>query len=429
MNGVPAADDGQESGRPRRGFYGWWMVGLCAVAFALSAPGQTDGISVFIDPMIDELGLSRSGVSTAYLLATLASATILPRVGRFLDQAGSRRSLLLIAVAFGTALAATAGVRGFVSLTIAFFFLRLLGQGSLSLVASTAVAPWFVRRRGFAIGVTTAVGASLMSLVPIGSAALIRATGWRVSWLVLAGVVAVVLLPIALRGIVDTPADIGQRPDGQPPPDNDHTTVGDGYEGSFTRRDALRTPAFWVLAGAVATTSGIGTGLQFHQIALLGEQGLSPIEAAANFLPQTAGVLLTTLVVGALTDRIGLRWILIAGMATQAAAMLVVPSIAPGPSALVYGLLLGSAGAMVRTSEAAATPRLYGLRELGAIRGVVRFVSVAASALGPVVLAVGRELTGSYTLTLTLLLVIPAAITLAALLVSTQPPPRPTPAP
>lgn len=425
MNGAVAGGPGWGASRWQPRFYGWWLVGLCAVAQALSAPGQTAGISVFIDPMIATLDLTRSGVATAYLFATLASAMILPRVGRLVDQWGSKRALLIVAVAFGIALVATAGVRGFVSIAIAFFFLRLLGQGSLPLVASTAVAPWFRRRRGFAIGVTAAVGASLMSLVPIGSAALIRGIGWRMSWLVLAAAVVTILVPIALRGIVNRPADIGQEPDGDRPTVDQGAARPDPHGDSFTRSEALRTPAFWVLAGAVASTGAIGTALKFHQIALLGEQGLSSIEAAANFLPQTVGVLLTTLIVGALIDRIGLRWILVVAMAVQAAAMVAVPFITPGLSALIYGLLLGSAGSVTRASEAAATPNLYGLRELGAIRGVLRLISTGSSGLGPVVLAVGRDLTGSYTATLVVLLAAPAAVIVAALVTSSQPPRRP----
>ena len=427
MNGSFSGGGHSDAAHPRPGFYGWWMVGLCALAFALSGPGQTSGVSVFIDPMMGSLDLSRSELSTAYLLATLASAAIMPQVGRMVDQLGSRRSILIIGVGFSVAIAGTAAVRGFATLTAAFFVIRLFGQGALSLVASTAVAPWFERRRGLAIGVTTAVGASLLSLVPIGSAAMIRATGsWRLSWLILAGVVGAVLIPLGARGIINTPEEIGQVPDGGKPTGNEQTESAARFGASFSRGEAIRTPIFWVLGAAVATTGAIGTGLQFHQIALLGEQGLTPIEAAANFLPQTAGVLVTTLVVGTLSDRVRARWILVAAMTVQAAAMLAVPLITPGLLAIVYGVLLGSSGATVRTLEAAATPKLYGLRELGSIRGVYRFIGVAASAIGPVVLALGRDLTGSFEATVTLLLVMPVAVTLAALITTSQPPQRPT---
>lgn len=416
------------------------MVAICALALALSAPGQTAGISVFIDPMMATLDLTRSQVAFAYLVATLTGSTLLPRVGRLVDEIGPRRALLMIAVGFALALAGTSLVQGFVSLTVAFFFLRLLGQGSLPIVASNAVAPWFMRRRGFAIGLTTACGASLMSLVPIGSAALIRVSNWRVTWLVLAGVIALVLIPLAVRGIVDAPERLAQRPDGAAapgsasgsdqvvtsttssapvPPAASSASARDAH--AVSRSEALRTPAFWVLAGAVASTGAIGTSMKFHQIALLGEQGLDPIEAAANFLPQTAGVLLATIAGGALIDRIRLRWVLLAGMGFLVLAVTLVPSVAPGPSALVYGLLLGAAGSITRVAEAAATPKLYGLRELGAIRGVLRFVSVAASGLGPVVLAVGRDLTGSYGRTLSFMLVLPVVVAIAALFTSAGP--------
>lgn len=420
------------------------MVAICALALALSAPGQTAGISVFVDPMMAALDLTRSQVAFAYLVATLAGSTLLPRIGRLVDEIGPRRALLIIAVGFALALAGTSLVQGFASLTVAFFFLRLLGQGSLPIVASNAVAPWFVRRRGFAIGLTTAFGASLMSLVPIGSAALIRVSGWRVTWLVLAGVIALVLVPLAVRGIVDAPERLAQRPDGAAAPgialgiapgsDPAATSTTPPTPASpaassaaardvhaVSRSEALRTPAFWVLAGAVASTGAIGTSMKFHQIALLGEQGLDPIEAAANFLPQTAGVLLATIAGGALIDRIRLRWVLLAGMGFLVLAVTIVPSVAPGPTALVYGLLLGAAGSITRVAEAAATPKLYGLRELGAIRGVLRFVSVAASGLGPVVLAVGRDLTGSYGRTLSLMLVLPVVVAIAALFTSAGP--------
>ena len=259
------------------------MVGLCSVMFGLSAPGQTAGVSVFIDPMIESLGLSRSEISTAYLIGTITSAMMMPRVGRAIDQFGSRASVIVVGVVFGAVLAATAGVRGFISLTIAFWAIRMLGQGSLGLLSTNAIAPWFTRRRGLAIGITSAVGGSLMSLVPIASAALIRSIGWRPSWLVLAGVIWLLLIPIGVRGIIDKPSDLGQVPDGVPATDEEDADQQDQAPLSFTLREALRTPVFWVVGGAMACSGGLSTALNFHQIALLGEQGLSPIEAAANF--------------------------------------------------------------------------------------------------------------------------------------------------
>jgi hypothetical protein len=69
----------------RRAFLGWRIVGLAIITGALTGPGQTIGVSVFVDPFIDELGLSRSSVSTAYLIGTMVAALGLPMVGTQID--------------------------------------------------------------------------------------------------------------------------------------------------------------------------------------------------------------------------------------------------------------------------------------------------------------------------------------------------------
>ena len=62
----------------------------------MTAPGQTVGVSVFVDPMIADLGVSRSEISIAYFVGTLTGATALPSVGRWIDRVGVRRVMLII---------------------------------------------------------------------------------------------------------------------------------------------------------------------------------------------------------------------------------------------------------------------------------------------------------------------------------------------
>jgi hypothetical protein len=316
-----------------------------------------------------------------------------------------------------------AGVGGLVSLTIGFTAIRLFGQGALSLVATNAVAPWFERRRGLAMGITSAVGASLMALFPLGSESLIEQIGWRTTWIATGIVVWVVVIPLSLRGVVDRPALLGQLPDGATPP-----AAGEAPPArptpSYDRRAALRTPMYWTIAACTLVMSVIATGLNFHQISVLGEQGLSRFEAAANFLPQTVGTLVATLAVGALVDHVAPRWLIVGNMALLAGVMLMVPTITPGVIALLYGLLLGCAAGANRILESAATARLYGLGHLGAIRGVTRFINVAGSAVGPLLIAYGRELTGSYQAVLMWSLLGPVVVVVLALLAS-PPGPRP----
>jgi MFS family permease len=410
----------------RGGFHGWRMVGLSAIAYAMTAPGQTVGVSVFIDPMMDALALTRTQISTAYLIGTLTSSATMPRVGLLADRLGSRVGMAISGGLLGVALFAMAGVGGLVALTLGFTAIRLFGQGALSLVATNAVAPWFERRRGLAMGITTAVGSSLMALVPIGSESLIERVGWRWTWVALGIVVWLVVVPLALRGVVDHPQLLDQLPDGAPRPSPSETSSVHRPTPAYDRRQALATPMYWALAACALVMSIIGTGLNFHQMSVLGEQGLTRIEAAANFLPQTAGTLVATLAVGALVDRVAPRWLIVGNMALLAVVMLMVPTITPGATALLYGLLLGCAAGANRILESAATARIYGLAHLGAIRGVTRFINVAGSAVGPLLIAYGRDLTGSYQAVLRWSLLGPAVVIVLALLAS---PPGPTPVP
>lgn len=85
----------------RTPFHGWRIVAYASITVAMTAPGQTAGVSPFIDPVMAELGLSRSAVSTAYLIGTLTGAAAMPLVGRLVDHYGSRAAIVVIGATFG----------------------------------------------------------------------------------------------------------------------------------------------------------------------------------------------------------------------------------------------------------------------------------------------------------------------------------------
>ncbi len=134
------------------------MVGVSALALACTAPGQTAAISAFIDPMSRELGISRSAISTAYLVGTLVGAAAMPLVGRTLDRFGVRATMAAVGAVLGAVLAGLSLVGGLVGLTAGIVGVRTAGQGALGLIATTAAAFWFQRRRGLALGIVSAGG-------------------------------------------------------------------------------------------------------------------------------------------------------------------------------------------------------------------------------------------------------------------------------
>lgn len=396
-------------------YYGWRIVALAAIALGMTAPGQTAGVSVFIDPMMEGLSLSRTEVSTAYLLGTLAGAVSMPWFGSLLDRRGVRYTLSVVAAAFSVLLAVMSGVQGIVTLTLGFVGIRMLGQGALGLVSSTAVAYWFDRRRGTALGITSALGQAILSIAPLALGLAVTGLGWRSAWIAAAITVGAVTLLIARTGMRDRPEDVEQLVDGRSRTAESRDTAPWGV----TRAVAVRTPMFWAITGAVVTTGLIGTGLAFHQISILGEQGLSTIEAAANFVPQTIAGLFATLATGSLVDRIRPRTLLAVSMVLLVAAIVVLPHVSPGWSAALYGAAVGASGGSARALEAAAFPRFFGTLHLGSIRGVVMASSVAGTAFGPILLALGHAASGSYVPVLRWSLLLPAAIAVLGLVAPT----------
>lgn len=396
------------------GFYGWRVAGFCTLLAALTAPGQTAAVSALIDPMIDGLGVSRATIATCYLVGTLCGAAALPSVGRALDRFGARRTTAAIGVTFAAALALLSVSTGVVLLTVGFVGIRLAGQGALGLSAATTVSRWFSRRRGLVLGVLNAVSAAAISLTPVLLTALVPSLGWRRVWAVEAAVVLVVVVPVALLGLRDRPADLGQLPDG------DHrvsTATTPLAEWGVTRGRALRQPFFWVVAAATAAGGLLSTAVAFHQIDLLGAQGFTATQAAANFVPQTVAGLLGALVVGAVVDRVRPGPVLAVPMLLLAVGLASATLVSPGWSGIGFGVVLGVAGGSLRTAEAATLPAVFGTLHLGSLRGLVTAITVGSTAFGPLLFAVVRDATGGYREALLGGAVLPLLVAVAALVV------------
>lgn len=369
-------------------------------------------MSVFVDHFIEDLGIGRSQISIAYLIGTLVASLGLPLVGRRIDSVGVRRAMTVTAIAFGGALVAMAGVQGFVTLTIGFFAIRLTGQGSLTLVSAVAVTHWFDARRGRALGIFGTAVAILMALVPIGLNLVIEAYSWRVAWIVSALIIWLVVLPIARFGMIDKPADVGQVPDGIEPDRRNETSA--LPPPSVTRSEAIRTVRFWILVGSAATVGLFTTALNFHQISMLGEAGLTATAAAVMFLPQVVGAAVAGLFFGFLADRMTGRSLIPIVMSLLAIAMTLTLVLSPGWTVVMYAIFLGAAAGASRTVGTTLLPRWFGVTHIGAIQGTAALISVAATAIGPVLLSASRALTGGYGSAAAALALVPIAVGLIA---------------
>lgn len=398
-------------------YYGWIILVAATIGRVMSGPGQTYSISIFIEHFITDLGISRSVVSSLYTVGTLAGALSLPFVGRQIDRRGPQVVAGVAATLLALACLYMRYVNGIVMLGIGFVLLRMLGQGSISMVSTNVVNQWWVRRRGAMLGIVGVTSALLGSgLFPSMINALIGRYGWRTSYALLGLMVAVVMLPVGVFVFRRQPEEYGLAPDGARRHGRDAPEGhAESPEENWTSSEAIRTPAFWIINLGLASISALGTGLQFHMVSVFADAGLSSDVAAAAFLPIAAVNAVVALAAGVLADRVPARYLLFTALLGQTASLLMAPRLHGIPSALGYGAVMGLTTGLQMTVAAVVWAKYFGRRHLGSITGVASVITTGGSALGPMPMGIARDIMGSYTVALTAAAVLPLALGVLAL--------------
>ena len=259
-------------------FYGWviWLVSTLGIIFSI--PGQTMGMAVFTNHFIEAFELSRTQLSVAYLLGTLAGAIFLTQAGRFFDHAGARITIVLSSAVLGLCLLYISFVEqisillaeltavpvswfSFPLILLGYFGVRFSGQGVLTSASRNVLLLWFERRRGLVSGARSVFVSLGFSLAAPFLAWLILVFGWRQALMVLALMCGVGFAMIALLLLRNSPEDCGLKIDGI---GHDEHAEEKPAIADVTAAQARHSPVFWIYASALALYSLFGTALVFH---------------------------------------------------------------------------------------------------------------------------------------------------------------------
>jgi MFS family permease len=399
-------------------FYGWMVLLVGTLGSVMMGPSQTFTFGLFIDPLVRDLGISRANVSLLYGLATLAASALLPFVGRAIDRYGARRVMMVAVLGFGLACLGMAHVQGLVTLLMGLVALRFLGFGAMNLTSSTLIAQWFVRRRGFVMGLAgQSLAFSLFLYPPLGEW-LIAQLGWRNAWLALGSISVIIMGPVSWLFYRDRPEQYGLQPDGDLlSPDSPETPHVVGSNIDWTLAEARRTMAFWVFAAALATTAMVTAGLVFHQTSLFETQGLGRDAAVRVFQMIALASVGGNFAMGWLLDRYSARYILAALLSLLSLTIILVQVMYLPIHGLLYGVLMGLCSGSFRVIDNVIWAKYFGRRHLGSIRGVTMFGAIGGTALGAYPLGLSIDRWGSYGPALNGLLVIALSIGTIALFV------------
>ncbi len=374
-------------------FYGWLMLPLAMLMMVATSPGQTFGFSFFNSHFREAFALSQTRLSVVYLVATICASFALPYLGGLTDRFGLRRSVLATIACFAGVCVLMSQAQGVVMLFGAFMLFRILGPGTIVLLANNTLAAWFDRRLGLASGIMQMAMAGATAFVPAGIVFLIDAFGWRGAYLALAAILAMGMLPLLALVYRESPGVVGQFPDGMKASLSGKTR---GKAIGFTVPQARQHRAYWILLAATATWALIGTGFVFHLEAIFQAHGLGKSASTRSMTCVAIGMGTAQLLGGFLADRIALRWLVTTAIGLIAVSCIMLATVSANlliSCFAVYGVGQGLMSIVAATGWA----RYFGRAHLGKIRGMSLTASIAGSSLGPLLMGISDDYLGGFT--------------------------------
>jgi MFS family permease len=371
---------------PMRGriFYGWIIA-------AASACGIACGIAVFLPatigllvrPLGAEFGWSPASIFAAITVVAGCTVLIAPFIGRIIDYCGPSRVLV---VSFLAEAILVASFR-YINSNILFFYARyaalaILATGTTSVAFSALLCRWFERRRGLALGIALAgvgLGGFFWSLI---THYLFSLVGWRVAFTYLAVIIALIMAPMALFVLRDSPESMGLHIDG-----NASTRTAPAPLTGLPFRQIFSDWTFWLIAVTFFMVAIVVYGVMLNLVPLLESQGQSGKIAAEVQGFQWLVIILGRVFTGFLIDRFFAPRVAIAFLIPPVIGIAMLAHGVTGPSvftaAMLVGLAVGAEGDML----AYMTSRYFGLKNFGVIYALYFSLYAVGTGVGPTLIA------------------------------------------
>jgi MFS family permease len=277
--------------------------------------------------------------------------------------------------------------------------LGLVSVGAATLPYLTVVSQWFDKQRGLALGLAM-IGVGLGTFImPALAQGLIDAVGWRSAYVVLGGMVIAVTIPIVGLFLKETPRLMGLQPDGVTSVVTTAAQLSEGVQG-LSRDEAWRVVTFWQVVAAFFFMSVSVHGCLIHLVPMLTDRGLS--EQSAAFATSLLGgaLLLGRVGAGYLLDRLTATAVATGFLTGAALGVFLLWSEAIGGLAFTAAILVGLGVGAETDLMPYVVSRYFGLRAFGEILGCVLTAWGLGGVVGPFLMGVGFDSTGSYSLVL-----------------------------
>ena len=389
-------------------FYGWWVV-IAAFVIALvvsSAPLYL--FATLVNPLEQEFGWSRAAIGGGPAIAAVMAGLTTPVAGYLVDRVGARPLLLVGVALVGCGFLALSQIQALPQLYIA---LSVVSVGMILAdvpVCAVAVAHWFEKRRGRALGILSA-GAGASGVMVLLVALLIDPLGWRTGTMILGLGQLATCIPLALT-VRHRPEDVGLLPDGEPSgrsdaPASPSPETGEGRvpvsgrvkDEGLTVGRALHTRSFWLLVFALMLAWVGNLAVIVHVIAYLDESG--------GLTEQGAAVIAMGIPFGSVVGRLGFGWLadylnkqrlLAIAWVLQGLGILIFAAV-HSPWQAIFFLVVFAPGYGAAVSVLPALlVEYFGLRAFGAIQGLLMAAGMLGAIAGPVFAGAAYDVVDSY---------------------------------
>ena len=414
-------------------YYGWVVLGTAGSSmFVRNAAGSLT-FAVFVPLIADDTGWSRALIGGAAAVGGLLATGASPPVGWAIDRYGARLVLVLSLLIIGLSTIAMAWLWAHIAIFYAAMAVgRIMFSSPLNVGAATVVGRWFVRQRGRATGLLFLSHSGGMAAFPLAATWVSATYGWQTAWIVLGVMVYVIALAPAALLLAQRPEDVGLLPDGDPPAraagSGTGTATGPGASGAnaaaevqWTTRQAMGTPALWVLAIGTGLLFLLQSGTNVYQADLLRSRGIDLSLAQLSIVVNAAGTGLGSLLWGRVVElmRVSYTYAIVALVMALGLGLFIIAD-----TALLGFLaagLFGVAVAGILVVPPVAYANFFGRQSLGAIRGVTEPFTSLGQAIGAVASGLVFQLAGgSYTIAFVAYAVV-GALTAGALLLARPP--------
>ena len=386
-------------------FYGWIIVGIANIGIFSSGPGQSHTFSVFVEPISQDLELSSASIASAYGLATLIAAFLLPYMGKIIDRYGARVSLIIISIVLGISCIFFGAASNFLMLTVGFGFLRFFGQGSLMLGCANLVSQWFDSKRGFAMSLMALGFGMSMAIHPPVSQFLIDQYGWKYAWIILGISTWIIMVPALFILAWNNPENIGLKPDGVKKSNLKNDEV-EAIEG-LNLTEASKENSFYILAAMWFGMAMLVTTLHFYQVTILTNQGITTEFAASLFTVSAFAMVVFMPLVGKFFDNFPTKYVLATGLLINSISLISITYSNSEAYSLFYAVSFGINNAFSMTMFGYIWPRYFGRKHLGSIQGTGQMIGVIGASLGPLPVGFAIDYLGSSLITIRYLSVYP----------------------